>query len=219
MNSNLQSDIFRNGEDDKWFLRNLSNLEKDFSPEDDRIISVLKKLKATTANTDQKFLEVGCGGGSRLNWIKNNLAIDAYGIDPSVEAVEYANNLDVSAKVGTAEQLTFPDNSFVYLVFGFCLYLCDRKDLFLIASEADRVLKDESYLIIYDLFFPTSRALPYRHREGIFTHKMDYRKLWNWNPNYLCVSHQITSHKFDSFSNDLEEWVAISDLKKAYNDK
>lgn len=63
MNSYSQSDIFRNSEADKWFLRNLSNLEKNFSAEEDRVISVLKKIKSTTANTDQKLLEVGCGGG------------------------------------------------------------------------------------------------------------------------------------------------------------
>lgn len=218
MNINSQSDIFSNGEGDKWFLRNLSNLEKNFNPEEDRVISVLKKIKPTAANTDQKLLEVGCGGGYRLNWIKDNLTIDAYGIDPSAKAIENASNLGVTAKVGTAEQLAFPDSSFDYLVFGFCLYLCDRKDLFLIASEADRVLKDESYLVIYDFFSPTSRTVPYHHREGLITHKMDYRKLWSWHPNYLCVSHQITSHKSDSFSNDPEEWITISVLKKTFND-
>lgn len=219
MNIDSQSNIFRDEEADKWFIRNLSNIEKNFKPEEDRIISVLKSIKPTTANADQKLLEVGCGSGHRLNWIKNNLEIDVHGIDPSIKAVEYAKNLDVKAKVGSAEHLAYPDGTFDYLVFGFCLYLCDRKDLFLIASEADRVLKDESYLIIYDFFSPTSRAVPYIHREGIFTYKMDYKKLWNWNPNYLCISHQITSHKSDTFSSDLEEWVAISVFKKAYYDK
>ena len=154
-----------------------------------------------------------------MNWIKNNLAIDVHGIDPSVKAIEYANKLDVKAKIGTGEQLEFPDSSFDYLIFGFCLYLCDRRDLFLIASEADRVLKDNSHLIVYDFFSPTSRTVPYHHKEGVFTHKMDYRKLWNWNPNYVEVSHQITSHKSDSFSNDPEEWVAISVIKKVCNDQ
>ena len=62
MNINLQREIFRNEEGDKWFSRNLSNLEKDFKPEEDRIISVLKRIKSTTANKDQKLLEIGCGG-------------------------------------------------------------------------------------------------------------------------------------------------------------
>lgn len=133
--------------------------------------------------------------------------------------IKNANILGVTAKVGTAEKLSFPDSSFDTLVFEFFLYLYDRGEPFLISSEADPGLKDESYLIDYEFFSPTSRTILYLHNKGVFTHKRDYGKLFNWNPNYLEVLHQITSHKSDSLSNDPEEWVAISVIKKVCNDK
>ena len=50
---------------------------------------------------------------------------------------------------------SFPDNFFDMIILGFCLYLCDRNKLFKIASEVDRVLKENSYLVIID-FYPGS---------------------------------------------------------------
>lgn len=77
--------FFLNGKGDKWFLRNLSNLEQNFNSGEYLVVTVIKTIKTTTADANQKLLEVGFGGGFRLNWIKNNLAIDACGIDPSLQ--------------------------------------------------------------------------------------------------------------------------------------
>ena len=43
--------------------------------------------------------------------------------------------------MGTADKLPFEDQSVDILVYGFCLYLCDREDMFNIAAEANRVIK------------------------------------------------------------------------------
>ena len=50
---------------------------------------------------------------------------------------------DVKLKIGTAEKLKFEDDKFDLIIFGFCLYLCDREDLIKIVDETNRVLKKQ----------------------------------------------------------------------------
>ena len=71
------------------------------------------------------------------------MKMECYGIEPSFKAVETACTSGVNAVQGTADRLPYRDGLFDVVVFGFCLYLCDREDLFRIASEADRVLNDQ----------------------------------------------------------------------------
>jgi ubiquinone/menaquinone biosynthesis C-methylase UbiE len=85
----------------------------------------------------------------------------------------------LSVQQGTADVLPFDDNSYNIVIFGFCLYLCDREDLFRIASTADRVLRDSGWLFILDFFSPLPCAKTYHHRPGVLSYKMDYRTLSN----------------------------------------
>ena len=54
-----------------------------------------------------KVLEIGCGDGTRLAWLKDAKNIDAYGIDPSAQAVTAANKKVIQAQIGTADHLPF----------------------------------------------------------------------------------------------------------------
>jgi len=81
-------------------------------------------------------------------------------LEPSNEAVYQAISLGLDARVGTADVIPFQDKSFDIVIFGFCLYLCDRDDLFKIAAEADRVLKTPGWLLIKDFYSHQSADLP-----------------------------------------------------------
>ena len=164
------------------------------------------------------MLEVGCGDGTRLAWLKNNLNTDCYGIDPSVHAVAAAFAKGINVQQGTADVLPFDDKSFDVVIFGFCLYLCDREDLFRIANEADRVLRAPGWLMILDFFSSVPRAKNYHHRPGLLSYKMDYRTLFNWHPDYECVTHKLTSHKGAVYADEQDEWTAVSILRKIHKD-
>jgi len=103
---------------------------------------------------------------------------------------------------------------FDIVVFGFCLYLCDREDLFRIAQEADRVLKPDGWLIIHDFFAKTPTRREYHHKPGLFSYKMDYRRLFDWHPAYTCFSDELNHHGRREFTDDPQEWVATSVLRK-----
>jgi ubiquinone/menaquinone biosynthesis C-methylase UbiE len=206
-----QKDVFLNSEGDKWFYRNKESLENN-SLENDylfkEIVSVFPEIE-----TEINILEIGCGNGKRLKELQKR-GFTVTGIDPSSAAIEDAKKNGVNALVGTADELKFQKKSFNVIIFGFCLYLCDREDLFQIASEANRVLNDNGHIFILDFYSKREISNNYHHLEGIKSYKMDYRKLFEWHPNYLLIKHNVGSHQGFRPTNDENEWVAISVFQK-----
>jgi ubiquinone/menaquinone biosynthesis C-methylase UbiE len=210
-----QKEIFLDGEADAWFERNYDLLkDRIFDLSDPVINSVSFITKQSRYAKEIKVLEIGCGEATRLVWLAEHLGVDVYGIDPSCKAVELAKRSGVKVKQGTADTLPFVSDSFDIVIFGFCLYLCDREDLFKIAQEADRVLKKKSWLIINDFFSPAPTSSNYHHKAGVYSFKMDYRKLFDWHPAYTCFTHQLDHHDQSGFTDDTKEWVSTSVLRK-----
>jgi len=210
-----QKEIFLASEADAFYERNrevVANQDLD----QDQICREVMKF-ALTVNTDSaplSILEVGCGEGLRLSWLAKELGANVHGIEPSAKAVAAAQARGVDARRGTADSLPFEEACFDIVLFGFCLYLCDPEDLFCVASETDRVLKATSWLVIHDFFASAHTRRPYHHTAGVMSNKMDFRKLFDWHPAYTCYSHRLSAHGLLEFSDDPQEWVATSVLRK-----
>jgi ubiquinone/menaquinone biosynthesis C-methylase UbiE len=213
---NTQKEKFLQGEGDAWFDRNHSAIsQRSYGPDDLVIKAITDCINYyPPSQKKQSLLEVGCGDGSRLAYLTRELGLECFGIDPSAKAVDAANNRGVIAVQGTADHLPFGDGAFDILVFGFCLYLCDRDDLFSIAREANRVVKPKGCLIIHDFYSPESVKRNYHHLPGVFSFKMDYRKLFDWHQSYTCISHHVTAHGLNNYTDDPNEWVATSIIRK-----
>lgn len=209
-----QKEIFLQSEGDAWFTRNQQSIAGRKLPDDDALLREVLDFLPVSAQAGMKVLEVGCGDGTRLTWLKNNLNADCYGIEPSAQAVAAARAKGINVQQGTADVLPFDNQSFDIVIFGFCLYLCDREDLFRIASEADRVLRSPGWLMIMDFFSPIPRARTYHHRTGVQSYKMDYRTLFTWHPDYECMTHKIRHHSEASYTDASDEWVSVSVLRK-----
>lgn len=214
-----QKEIFLSVEANSWFERN-SVVVNSRDYKDDFLLKKISDVIEWQGKSgkDISLLEIGCGEGKRLQIIKDLYDINCYGIDPSIKAVDVANSRGVLAQQGTADQLSYPDGSFDIVVFGFCLYLCDREDLFKIAMEVDRVTKSNSWIIILDFFLPHPVSKEYHHRKGVKTHKMDYRSMFLWHPYYQCFSHEVFHHENSQFSDDPEQWTCVSVLRKNVNE-
>lgn len=210
-----QKNTFLETEGDAWFVRNKQAVSTRKLPDDDPLICEILDINI---NAGTKILEVGCGDGTRLAWLKHNVNADCYGIEPSPQAVEAACAKGLSVLQGTADKLPWDDQSFDIVIFGFCLYLCDREDLFRIASEADRVLRAPGWLLIKDFFSPVPYAKAYHHNLGIKTYKMDYRTLFDWHPDYECISHKVRHHGKANHTDEQDEWVAVSAIRKHRKD-
>ena len=208
-----QKEIFLSSEGDAWFARNKANLAiKQARLDDDPVLQEMSNF--LPAEKGVRILEIGCGDGGRLVWLSRKWGADCVGLDPSTEAIVAARAKGVDAVRGTADALQFEDRSFDIVIFGFCLYLCDREDLFRIAAEADRVLRSPGWLVIHDFFSPSPSARPYRHRPGVWSYKMDYRCLFAWHPDYVCLTHKVRHHDDTGYTDSADDWVAVSVLRK-----
>ena len=212
----MQKKIFLDEEGDQWFLRNQQVIQSIKSPKDDFILNELLDIYGYSESSMSKIkvLEIGCGNGSRLAWLKNNLGADVFGIEPSDKAAEAAILNGVRAQKGTADKLPFDDNFFDVVIFGFCLYLCDREDLFSISSEANRVLRSPGWLLILDFFSKSFETNEYHHKKGLKSFKMDYRSLFSWHPFFDCISHKVRQHSIKTYTDNKKEWISISVLRK-----
>lgn len=211
-----QKQVFLEGEGDAYLHR---NIEKCGTEEEDRVLQAVRALPLFAASQEQankkiQVLEIGCGRGDRLIYLQKQFNAACSGIEPSGESVKLAQQAGIDARQGTADALPWPAASFDLIIFGFCLYLCDRADLFAIAAAADRVLKTPGWIIIHDFYCETPRANPYVHFPGVKSHKMDYRRLFSWHPAYQCLFHEILHHETHTLTDDQDQWVAISLLRK-----
>tara|TARA_B100000287_G_scaffold418444_1_gene455395 strand:- start:2765 stop:3436 length:672 start_codon:yes stop_codon:yes gene_type:complete len=215
MNAKSQRDAFLNGEGDQSFLRNKTqdNIDKGSESYFDPLIPYLLDLPLKDG-PDVNVLEIGCGQALRLKKLSLTKGWTVHGVDPSLKAVEYSKFEGINSKVSTADNLPYEDNKFDLLIYGFCLYVCDRDDLFKIASEANRVLKDESWLAIFDFWMPYPEERNYHHLKGIKSYKMDLPNMFNWHPAYVMINHTLRHHKTSKFTDDKNEWVASTLLRK-----
>lgn len=207
-----QKEIFLQSEGDAWFVRNRQSVASRKLPDDDSLLREIRELPIVDGRL--QILEVGCGDGSWLAWLMANRDADCYGIEPSGQAVAAACARGINAMQGSADELPFENQSFDIVIFDFCLYRCDRGDLFRIASEADRVLRSPGWLVIMDFYSLTPRARTCHHRPCMQSYKMDYRSLFAWHLDCACMTHKVRHHGAAGYTDDPEEWVAVSVLRK-----
>jgi len=186
-----QKKIFNETEADAWLERNRNKLAT-FVPEKDPVVRHLRPHLCP----GMSVAEVGCALASRVAAIVQITGGLGFGIDPSAQAMAEASLLHprLTFQQATSDDLPWADQSVDVLIYGFCLYLCDRSDLFRIAAEGDRVLKIGGMLAVLDFQPPMPYRNPYSHKAGVFSHKMDNAQLWSWNPAYIEVSREIFDH-------------------------
>lgn len=175
-----QSDVFLKGEAKAWLARNKEKL----TPDGDQILDIIQGNGMRFNNV----LEVGCANGWRLKEMKRlKLANEVFGLDPGARVTR--NSI---IERGTANNLKyFVDWQVDCIIYGWCLYLCDPIDYFKIAAEGDRVLKDGGFLIIHDFYSMSPYRNKYKHKDGIYSHKMNFSKLWLSSPAYSVYRCQI----------------------------
>ena len=164
-----QAKSFYHGEGTAWLERNQDNLTGENDP-------VMESLKLAGIEPNSA-LEIGCSNGWRLRLLEKKYKCMTTGVEPTPL-------LTGNILRGTADDLPINQLTFDLVIYGWCLYLCDREDLFRIAAEGDRVLQEEGYLLIHDFHPDFAHKRKYKHKEGLFSFKMDHAQLWLANPTY-----------------------------------
>jgi len=175
---------FLKGEGNAWHQRNVANLGRVEHP----IIDALRSHDIKP----KRAIEIGCGYGYNIGAIQALYECPAVGIDPSDEAISFGRKTYPKVKfiTGTASYQHFLREHDL-VIYGFCLYLCDRESLSSIISVGDLALQDGGHLIIHDFDPEYPHKVPYHHKAGLFSYKMDYSKLWLANPAYSLVSKNV----------------------------
>lgn len=209
-----QDTTFLNSEGDRWYKRNLANstMSLEERGQHDVVLPVLKTLSLRP----QRTLEIGCSDGWRLALIQRDLGGDCHGLEPSAAAItEGARRFaHVYLLRGNAATLPYRDNLFDLVLLPGVLYLCDRDQLFRIASEVDRVLADGGYLAIADFTSPCPYRNAYVHHPGLYSYKMAYRRMFDWNPAYVAVYSRIQPYPGSRDLNDPDTRYAVDVLRK-----
>ena len=210
-----QRNVFLEGEGDLWLSRNYNetSLAASRYVARDPVLAKLKELPLATGSSTE-VLEVGCGQGLRLLALNQQFGWSVNGLDPSKKAIKELQSKGVSSYVGTANKLPFAGKSLDLLIFGFCLYLCDRDDLFDIASEANRVLKDTGWIVIYDFWSPSTVVNTYKHCEGVYSYKGSMHMMFEWHPSYSVFDHSVRHHEHLSYTDEASDWVATTVIRK-----
>jgi len=208
-----QRETFLAREGDEYYRRNRERLTDVASlAEYDLVLRGVKSIGLQP----RAILEIGCSNGWRLEAFRREFAASCVGIDPSREAISEGRSLfpALQLSTGTADSLPFADAAFDLVILGFCLYLCDRRDLFRIAYEVDRVLADPGYLAILDFHPPFPYRNEYHHHPGIYTYKWDYAKIFLGNPAYSLIWMNVFGHRDPADIRDPDERVSVSILYK-----
>lgn len=206
-----QKNVFLKGEGDEWYRRNEQAIDN--NKEHDPVIKLLDLYQIAP----KSVLEVGCSNGWRLDAIQQKNNSICFGIDPSQEAIQAGKKRFSALQLtqGAADKLEFENNAFDLIILGFCLYLCDRDDLFKIASEVDRVLADNGVIAIYDFYSTIPYFNRYQYQDGIHSYKLCYENMFCWNPNYRKICSMNFSHdKKMSLNINKDDEVNVSLLKK-----
>jgi SAM-dependent methyltransferase len=187
-----QRDRFAHGEGDAFHLRNRATPDgRSQRVAHDLLLAALDALDLRA----KSVLEIGAGDGWRLSALREREQAARYvGIEPSALALADSAAPGVCGVRATADALPLADASFDLVVFGFCLYLVDRSDLFRIAAEADRVLSEGGTLVIYDFYTAAPQRRRYAHADACFSFKMDYAQMFAWNPAYRVVLERRAWH-------------------------
>jgi len=168
-----------------------------------KIISIVKNY-----NHKIKALEIGCGNGDRIKYLKNlklkNLNIS--GVDPASDSV--------FSKKGATYNLPFKNNTFDLVYYAFCLYMVKPEDLINSLYECNRVTKKKSWIIIYDFYSKNFVKKKYKHFNTQII-KMDYSKMFSWIPCYLIKNQVFFDYENNfKFTKDKEKLSTLITIKK-----
>ena len=125
-----------------------------------------------------KILDVGCGNGAFLKQVVQFFdAKKGVGVEPSHEAVDllnekYAKEDALDFKAVSAHRLPFESDEFDLVTTWSVLHWIGRNEYLQALGELLRV--SSRYIVVMDFVGSREYKVPYSHKKGFYTYKMDF---------------------------------------------
>ena len=159
-----------------YFMRNYQNRDLHTIEPITRFVSSIEKsgIKILPA---YKVLEIGCGAGNNLLWLKKKFGVEIHGTEPSDRLVHLLNtNIpEGNFYYYASHSLPFLKNSYDLVIFRSVLHWIDRDYLLQTLGETIRVTK--RYLFVSDFCPQYPYSVIYKHNKSVKTFKMDYQPI------------------------------------------
>ena len=206
----MSSFLSKDGDD--WFERNKHKLCDEFDVIDEQLMAIFSNY----LSSDKKFLEIGCGDGTRASKIFNELQCEVTGIDLSPIAIASGSKKyhSINLTTGDANNLPYESKSFDFVYLGFFLYLVNRDSYLRVLSEADRMISDGGYLAILDFDVPINYSNPYKPSPTVKSYKMDNSKVFCASGLYTLVAKSTFQHNTATIGADLDERISVQIMRK-----
>lgn len=203
--TNPQVAAFLETEGNEWFRRNHVSTPPPLQSWEQVLFGLAVQGRK---HKPEVFLEVGSSSGNRLIRINSILRMDGVGVDPSSDAVsagleKYGDTADF--RIGTASSIPAADKQVAVLFFGFCLYLVPEKNFADVLDEVRRVAKPGGFVAILDFDFGERIAIPYKHKEGLYSYRRPYAEVFGSAGYSLIAKLPIQKH------GPVEERIAIAE--------
>jgi len=111
-----------------------------------------KAVQFCKFSSEDSIIDLGSGMGATVNYLYEKYGIKAVGIDPSQKLIDIGIDKykNINLVKGRGEEIPFPNQSF-HGVFSECT-MSLMSDVNLVIEEVSRVLKNEGWFIITDVY-------------------------------------------------------------------
>lgn len=191
----IQDKIFELSEADNWFLRNKETIINR-KIENDLISDLIDKI--SDKQNIKSVIELGSSNGYRLNFLKNILlnCNKLVGVDASKAAVnDGISRYGLKMLHSPLDMFEFDEKSDLVIV-NFVYHWIDRKNIFKVISNTDKLVNDGGYLIIGDFLpdFPQKKKYHHLPNESVYTYKIDYSNIFQSLNTYKEIHRTIFNH-------------------------
>ncbi len=183
MKNKSQDNIFFKTEGDNFFDRNGPRVNK----------GIFKAVKFLRPNYNSNILEIGCGCGSTLKKINLVFKSNVFGIDTSKKAINYGLKNKKLKNMFHKTFLSFKTKKkFDIIITGGFLYVTPDKDLKKTFLKIFRLMKKNSYLIVWDYDTPYSYCNKWKYDKNLKSYKRNLlQKINDINKKIYLISKQL----------------------------
>ena len=162
------------------------------------------------------IIEVGCGNGKNMEYIKQRVDCNIVGIDSCHAFIDICEQKGLEASFGFSNKLAFPDQSFDYLLcIAMFHHLLTDEDRNTTMKEILRVMKPNSYGILTCWSTIQPEKSNFRFHEGVNIVPWKGRKNNHTTRYYNVYSEQMFREYFQAFSeidivhiyNEFGNWI------------